>query len=104
VEYFRKARRFLMEHGRLGDVKQAVVNPDGNATFNLMTAAHNTEALRDVLDVRTDADVAMVGVAAAVAKDSERVAEVLAQAAKSALNADSSRGSGPRASGVIAPQ
>lgn len=43
VEYFRKVRRALQESEREGRVIQAIVNPDGEASFNLYSACTNIQ-------------------------------------------------------------
>ena len=72
TEYFRKARGFLMDHGRLSDVPQLVVNPDDTAFTNLTSTCTNTQAL-NLHPVYLSADDAMQAVAAAASGDAVRV-------------------------------
>lgn len=53
--YFRKARCWIQEAGRLGQCVQALVNPSDEALFNLRTAMSNQSELR-VLEVLAESD------------------------------------------------
>jgi hypothetical protein len=75
TEYFRKARCFLMDHGRLEQVPQFVINPEDTAFSNLTSTCTNTMAL-NLWPVYLSADIAMHAIAAAVAQDKERIAEL----------------------------
>jgi hypothetical protein len=75
TEYFRKARCFLMDHGRLEQVPQFVINPEDTAFTNLTSTCTNTMAL-NLWPVYLSADIAMHGIAAAVAQDKDRIAEL----------------------------
>lgn len=86
TEYFRKARGFLMEHGRLGLVSQFVVNPDDTAYSNLTSTCTNKDAL-DLHLVCTTADAAMTAVAAAVRGEVLEVGGVPAQPAVAPVKA-----------------
>ena len=69
VEYFRTARRYLMDLNRLDKVQQAIINPCESASFNLLTAVGNATALR-VMKVLMPADDAMDAVSNAVSAES----------------------------------
>lgn len=75
MEYFRTARSFLMKHGRLDTVQQAIINPCESASFNLLTAVGNAGAL-NVMKVLMPADDAMDAVSGAAS--SEKNPEMLA--------------------------
>lgn len=89
LEYFRTARSFIKSADREHLVRQALVNPCGDAWFNVYSNMGNAGAL-NAFPVRTGADVAMEAAAAAARQDTERVAELLlqAQAAGAAMSAD----------------
>lgn len=80
VEYFRTARSFLMKHERLHLVKQAIINPDESASWNLLTAVGNAGAL-NVMKVMMPADDAMEAVSNAVDSDNnpEKLADIFHQ-------------------------
>ena len=84
TEYFRKARSFLMDHNRLEAVPQFVVNPDDTAFTNLTSTCTNTQAL-NLHPVLVNADEAMDGLAAAVARDEPRLAAVRSAVAAPAV-------------------
>jgi hypothetical protein len=64
-----------MDHGRLEQVPQFVINPEDTAFTNLTSTCTNTMAL-NLWPVYLSADIAMHGIAAAVAQDKERIAEL----------------------------
>ena len=85
TEYFRKVRGFLMDHGRLRDVPQFVVNPEDTAYTNLTSTCTNTQAL-NLMPLYLTADTAMAGLAAAATGNEGRL-EAARQAAAS-MDAD----------------
>lgn len=80
TEYFRKARTFLMDHGRLEAVPQIIVNPEDTAFSNLTSTCTNTQAL-NLTQLQTTADLALEALAAAVTGDATKLAELRESAA-----------------------
>jgi nucleoid-associated protein YgaU len=69
-----------MDHGRLANVPQFVVNPEDTAFTNLTSTCTNTQAL-NLSPLHTTADVAMQSLAAAVTGDAAKLDELRAAAA-----------------------
>ena len=88
LEYFRTARSFIKAADREHLVRQALVNPCGDAWFNVYSNMGNAGAL-NAFAVRTGADIAMEATAAAVKQDSDRMSQLLqSHAAAAATSAD----------------
>eukprot|EP00892_Ulva_mutabilis_P011553 jgi/Ulvmu1/8770/UM048_0025.1 len=88
LEYFRTARSFIKAADREHLVRQALVNPCGEAWFNMYSNMGNAGAL-NAFPVRTGADIAMEAVAAATQQDHARMADLLQQShAAAAISGD----------------
>lgn len=86
THYFRRVRGLVAEAGRLGEVRQVIVNPSDEALWNLLSACSNTEEL-EVLEVLLTADAALPPLAARLAVGTPHAARLArkAEAAAAAM-------------------
>lgn len=85
THYFRRVRGLVAEAGRLGEVRQVVINPSDEAVWNLLSASSNTEEL-EVLEVLLTADAALPPLAAQLAAGTSYAACLAAEADSAAAD------------------